>query len=196
MNDNTDKIDLLLKYINKDMPPNEVKRVERLIKSNAELAELYSTILALKKEGGRTNWPNLKKSISTLSLQMFDDFQELRKPRPKISGIRVFDSKAMPLPDGVRPAVVDCRRLKFKIDDLFLEISMYPISANAYEIIGQLSGYEKTGNLIFTLSSGKKKIMANGDKFNLFRFAKVPINDYILSIHFQNKKIGAVGLDL
>ncbi|MFH2037209.1 MAG: hypothetical protein ABIJ45_12465 [Candidatus Zixiibacteriota bacterium] len=196
MTNNYDKTDLLLQYANNALTPGELKKVKKLIESDPEMAALYAAILTLRDEGKRTNWPSLKKSIKTLSSQMFDDFQKLKKTGNKINGVRVFDSKAMPLPEGIRPAVVDCRRVKFKIDKLHLELSMYPISVNAYELIGQLSGFESPGYLTFTLSGGKRKFSVEGDKFHIFRFAKVLQGNYTLNIHFDKKKIGAVGIDL
>ena len=68
----------------------------------------------------------------------------------------------MPLPEGVRPAAVSTRRLKYRIGEDILEISLHPVSPASYELIGQLSGQEPGRILDIQFKSGKsvKKIIA------------------------------------
>ena len=63
-------------------------------------------------------------------------------------------------------------------------------------MIGQLSGVEYDLPIKIYLRSGKIKLITETDKFNLFRYAKVPIARYILKIHIDGKELGNVKIDL
>ncbi|MEW5925437.1 MAG: hypothetical protein AB1746_15760, partial [Candidatus Zixiibacteriota bacterium] len=101
-----------------------------------------------------------------------------------------------PLPEGVRPAAVDCRRLKFKIGDYDLEISMYPISTDSREIIGQVHQARFDKPLEVRLKSGRTSFSVTADRFNLFRFERVPVAEYKMTLISDGQTIGIVDLAL
>jgi hypothetical protein len=192
----SDLIEKLVKFANNKLPASERREIKTLIESDADIAELLHVVKSLKKEGSAVNWNQIMKAATALSAKMFTDFKNSAKKKFAPLGITIYDSKVLPLPEGVRPAKVDTRRIKYKIEDIELDVSLYPISTNAYEIIGQLSGVEYDLPVKIYLRSGKTKLITKTDRFNLFRFAKVPIARYILKIHIDDKELGSVKIDL
>ena len=193
---NMEKIEMLIKYVGNDLAKSEKQLIKSVIKTDPEAANLLTVIKTLYKVGNKTDWTQIKASVIALSSSMFEDYQKSRKKGKAKRGVTIYDSRILPLPDGVRPAVVDCRRLKYKINGLDLEISLYPVSTDSYEIIGQLSGIEHETQLEIKLRSKNTKFSAKTDKYQLFRFDRVPIMDYQFSIHSKENHLGTVEIEL
>lgn len=190
------KIELLLKYIHCKISTEDRRKVAALVKKDRAYAELFASLKELHKEGSMADWEHIHMSAQLISSRIFDDFQKRLNSRRVNHGVRVYDSRVLPLPAGVRPAVVDSRRLKFVIEEINLEISLYPISVDSYEIIGRIAGI-KNGSLIrVELISGKTKFIEEADQYYLFRFARVPVMAYTLNIYSDSKIIGKVDIEL
>jgi hypothetical protein len=196
MNKKSDKVDLLLQYLKGTLSARQMRKVEKLLASDAESRNLYSTMSFVYDEGRLSDWCHIRDSVRRISSRLYDDFQKSIK-RPDLNyGVTIFDSKVLPLPEGVRPAAVDSRRLKFKIASFELDISLYPVSIDYYEIIGQVTGLKVSEPITVTIKSGKTKLYTHADQFNLFRLARVPAKKYTLFIISNRKTIGTVDIDI
>ncbi|MEW5924041.1 MAG: hypothetical protein AB1746_08645 [Candidatus Zixiibacteriota bacterium] len=191
-----DKIELMLNYLSGNLAAGKRRETERLISTNRGLVGLFSVVKGLFLEGQRANWNQLQDATLKLANRLFIDYQKSEKS-PKINhGITVFDSLVLPLPEGVRPAAIDKRRLKYKVGDMDLDISLYPISSSSYEMIGQVFDLEADERLTVRLRSGKREYREVADQFNLFRFMRIPVAKYVMDLLAGRNRIGTVELEL
>lgn len=191
-----DKIELMLNYLKGNLAAGERREIEKMIGVDRELTGLFSIVKRLFLEGQKANWKQLQSSTLKLADRLFTDYQKSVK-NPKIHhGITMFDSMMLPLPAGVRPATIDKRRLKYKIGEMDLDISLYPISSSSYEMIGQIFDLEADSELTVRLKSGKREYRVNADQFNLFRFVRIPVAKYVMDLLSGRNRIGTVELEL
>jgi len=196
MKKDIDRVDLMLDYLRGDLTAEQRRRAEGIIGGDPESAGLFATVESLFTEGQKSDWRPLRDSTLKLAGRLFDDYQKSRK-RTKIKrGITIFDSMMLPLPAGVRPATVDTRRLKYKVGEMDLELSLYPVTTDSYELIGRVYELESDGGLSVRLKSRRHEFKEEADRFNLFRFVRVPISNYALDLILHTKKIGTVALEL
>jgi len=196
MSGDQDCIKILEKYIREELPESDREKVKKLIVSDPKIAGLYNTLKTLEDEKDASGWPQIRDSALNLSTRLFDDFRKKNLKNEVDYGVTVFDSKVLPLPDGGRPAIIDARRLKYIIGRIRLELSLYPVSAASYEIVGQMSGLTDCPAVRVVLKSNKATLTAIADQFHLFRFSRVPVRKYSLLIMNENKRIGLVKLDI
>ena len=196
MNIDFDKVALLIGYLKGGLSRRDKRKAGAMIKSDKDTKELYPVVRELYLNGQGTNWNQVQQAAFKLSARLFKDFLKSRKKRGPAYGITVFDSGILPLPEGVRPATVDTRRVKYRVGDMFLEVSLYPVSIGSYEIIGQISGMEGEAALEVVLKSAGTTFAADTDQFNVFRFPRIPVGKYFLYLVSGNKKIGSVTVEL
>lgn len=196
MKNDKDRITLFLAYLEGQLAKADRQMVESILRSDKDLAELFSVVKELYLEGKSTDWSQIHTSAGQLASRLFDDHQKRVKKAKSNYGVTVFDSKILPLPTGVRPATVDSRRMKYKIGPLDLEVSLYPVSTDSYEIIGQISGTPENTTLNVMLKSASHSFKTEADQFNLFRFRRVPVSKYTLYIISGKKEIGTAMLEL
>ena len=196
MKKSSDKIGFLLKYLKGELSEKELPEVGSIIESDKELSEMYPIIRNLHAAGRKIKWEQVRRSALRLSLRLYDDFQKSRKMTSVRYGVRVFDSGLLPLPEGVRPAIVDTRRIKYKIGEGDLEISLYPVSTDSYEVIGRVSQVACQAPLKVMLKSPTDTYTVEADQFNLFRFVRIPVSSYTLYILAGKRKVGAVGIEI
>ena len=186
----------MLNYLKGNLAAGERREIEKMIGVDRELTGLFSIVKRLFLEGQKANWKQLQSSTLKLADRLFTDYQKSVK-NPKIHhGITMFDSMMLPLPAGVRPATIDKRRLKYKIGEMDLDISLYPISSSSYEMIGQIFDLEADSELTVRLKSGKREYRVNADQFNLFRFVRIPVAKYVMDLLSGRNRIGTVELEL
>lgn len=196
MKEKADNIELLIGLVRGQLPGPEEKRIEAALKADRDLAELYSVIKELHAEAKGLNWPQIGGAVKEISSRLFEDYSKSKR-RPKARyGVALFDSKLLPLPEGVRPAAVDTRRIKYRFDDYILDVSLYPVSPESYEVIGQISAPEEGSLFEVSLKSRGVRLVARTDAFQLFRFERVPATAYELSLKSGKRRIGTVDIEL
>ncbi len=189
-----DRVELLVEFVRGSLSDEEASQVEEALAHDAELAELLQMVKQM--ESSRNEYDNTtNKAAEKLSAQLFDDFLQQTKRGKKGRGVMVFDSRLLPLPDGVRPAAVDTRRMKYRLGELTLHLSLYPISPESFEIIGQLSGGLERIYTVRLVHAGKS-IITETDVFGLFRFERISSDDYELVVFMGKKKVGTVDISL
>ena len=189
-------LDILMRLARGKLPASERRRIEATLKRDRNLRELYSLIKQLDAESQALKWPQIGGAVTDLAGRMYDDIQKARASRRKRHGITLFDSKLLPLPEGVRPAAVDTRRIKYQFDDVSLDISLYPISPDSYEIVGQISGAKEGTQFDVSLKNRQTQLVARTDRFHLFRFERVPAMRYELSLRVGKRLVGTIDIEL
>lgn len=195
MKNNEHIIDLLTAYVCGTLSGKEKRRLEAQLKTDRKMAELCELIKQLRRAGEKTDWTRTQDTAAKLSAQLFDDYQKRKKSGAR-RGVTVFDSRILPLPEGVRPATVSTRRMKFAFADLNMELSLYPITTDSYELIGRISGLESYDNVSVVIRSGKTSFRTATDHHGLFRFERVPALIYTLAIKSGNRICGTIDIEL
>lgn len=192
MDDNVKNIQEIIDYIRGRLGPDRRAEVAKRIAKDRALQRLVTLLGGLQKDMQEIDWPAMKSAAhSLLSRQL----REKRGGRRK-KGVTIFDSQLLPLPEGVRPALVDTRRIRYKIDEMLLEVSVYPVSLNSFEIIGQLSEAEKLAPLTVTMRLGRRKFTTEANEFGLFRFPLMTKGDYIMDIRAGDDPVGEFELEI
>ena len=191
-----DKIGVLIGYLKGDLPRAKRRSAEAMVRQDKELRELYPVVEKLCQTGKSMNWNEEREAALKISTQLFRDYMKGKKLKKPGYGITVFDSRILPLPEGVRKADVGTRRIKYRVGDRLLEVSLYPISTGSYEIIGQTSNMEDDSLSRVILKSGKESFSADTDRFNVFRFPRIPLDKYSLYLIAGKKRIGSVTIEL
>ena len=194
MTQKRDKVELLVDYVRGTLSAEEVLQVEEILARDAKFAELLQ--LVKQMENNRNEYDTTTNTAAEkLSAQLFDDYLQQAKQGKQGRGVVVFDSRLLPLPDGVRPAAVDTRRIKYRLGELTLHISLYPISPESFEMIGQLSGGSERIYTVHLVHAGKP-IITETDLFGLFRFERISSGMYELVVFAGKKKVGTVDISL
>lgn len=144
----------------------------------------------------RVKWSNIQILSERLASKVYDDFIFKNTPGNERAGVCRYDSSIFPVPDGVRPAAVDTRRLRYTLDSCDLELSIYPINLEAFELIGQIHGqpHDTSVNVVLTAKGGSFETRT--DRFHLFRFKRIPCGTYRLCLYYDKDEIGFINLEL
>lgn len=186
----------LIAYLRGD--PDAAQRVEteRLLKNSPELREKLSLLKKLLATVADTNSGEFGNYVRELSSRLFEDFSRSKKGSKTSRGVKIFDSRMIPLPEGVRPAAVDTRRVKFRAGDIRLELAFYPVTPDSYEIIGQLDGVKLSGVYEVVFAGDDRVFAATTDKFFLFRFPRIPVMKYQLRLKDENGAAASFVIEL
>jgi hypothetical protein len=191
-----DKIDRLLDYLRGRLEEREAKKVERELERDPEMKESLILLKELGAESRSVDWNEIDATVRAISSRMVDDYFKKGPGGKQAPGVLIYDSKLLPLPAGVRPASVDVRRLKFRIEEMELMVSLYPVAPKAYELMGQLSGYNRRESIEISLVKGTKKYRTEPDSFQLFHFSRVPSGDYRMLITAGDDTIADLNIDV
>lgn len=186
----------LIKFLRGQLNEEDRDEVERRLAEDPALHRLISLISELQDESDAIDWDNIQSPAHALFDRLLKDVKSSRKNEEVRRGITTFDSKFLPLPEGVRPATVDTRRIKYQVGDSQLDISLYPVSPGSYELIGQLSDLEAGETLEIELRRGHTRLSARSNEFQLFLFPRVPSGIYQLHIKSAGKVIAEVDIEL
>jgi len=156
--------------------------VETALERDADLAATYEVVKSLVKTGRRYRGERLRNVAAELAQNMFRDLRaregNARIPR----GVRVYDSQGMPLPEGVRPSAVETRSLRFRFDGVETELTVYPLTPDSIEVIGQINGLDSSADVVVELRQGRRTFRSRADECGLFRFPRVPQGSYTVSV--------------
>ncbi|MBN2225964.1 MAG: hypothetical protein JW763_01225 [candidate division Zixibacteria bacterium] len=196
MNREPDRVELLMCHLEGECSPDESRRLEALLKTDPALRRLRDFLRESTTSEKRPALYELRSAARELSARMFRDWRRMGSQTDPPRGLAVYDSKNLPIPEGVRPAVVDTRRLKYKTDDMELELSLYPVALNAYELVGQVAGPEITRPCRIELKSEARTMAAATDEFCLFYVPRLPVASYTLTVLADNRAVAVVDIDL
>ena len=169
---NQDKIELLLALVSGSLTGKEKKALVAEMQQDADLADMYDLLKQMSTISGHGSKP-IVSATQKLSQKLYQDFQKNQASQKVPYGIQLFDSSLLPLPEGIRPASVDTRQLKYQIGMAVVELTMYPITVDSVELIGQINGLESYEELSMAVEIKGKSQNVPVDKFGLFRFERV-----------------------
>jgi len=190
------KLNQIVDYIRGELTPEENARVERLIDEDPVLRRLVSWSADIRNENAVIDWNRIGSSAHALIDVQLKQLKISAKRAGKRRGITIFDSKLLPLPEGVRPATVDTRRVRYLTKDGRLDLSFYPVSLNSLEMIGQYSGNGGVSGMAVELRRGRIRLMSTANEFGLFRFPRIPKGIYSLRIRTAGAVIAEIDLEI
>ncbi len=191
-----DDIDLLLEFSRGKLSAVRRKQLQARLQTDRNLAELQSLIDELLARSKDLDWTTLRGAVLDIAGRLFEDYRNAQRRRDKAYGIRIFDSSALPLPEGVRPAAVDTRRIKYRLDVYTVNLSFYPVSPDSYEMIGQVSWAPEGTVFEVTLQAKGFRKSVQTDKYQLFRFEQVPAAACRLTFRLHRKVAGRIDIEL
>jgi hypothetical protein len=126
---------------------------------------------------------------------MFEEFNKGKKKNINI-GINIYDSGVLPKPSGVRPSIVETRKLKYKFDEFTLEIALYPVTVFAYELVGFVDRLSEGHEYKVELLQDGQTLRAKVDDANMFIFKRISAENNRLQILRDGDVIGIVDLKI
>jgi len=188
-------IEQLNALISGSITGKEKKTLLDQIQNDAELADMYKILLNLSVVSSR-NKKSLQQATQKLSKKVYTDFLKEQASAEIQYGVQIYDSSLIPLPSGVRPALVDTRSLKYQVGNFVVELTVYPITLDSVEIIGQVSTMKKNSTINVSVESKGKRQKGVVDQFGLFRFDRVALGVCTLTFTTENFKEGVIELSL
>lgn len=195
MKNNQDKIEQLFALLSGSLVGKQKKALLDELQKDTELSDMLD-ILRKMYELTPQNSKSTILAAKKLSKTLYNDFLKEQSSPEKQFGVQVFDSSLLPIPKGVRPASVDTRLLKYQFGKSIVELTVYPITVDSVEIIGQISGVEKEKKIVVIAETNGKTQKTDVDEFCLFRFARIVSGDCRLLFSFENAKEGVIELTL
>ena len=187
----SDIFEQLLRYRRNELPPKEKAAMERRLVKDAEVREMLGLLDRLDRSSDQPE-SDIAGAARELADRIFRDYS-LRRPQSRVPvGVTVFDSKLLPIPAGVRPAAVDTRQVRFRIDDCEVILMLYPVAPDSYEIMGQIGEGLSDSPLSLGLSKRGFRGAATTDEFGLFRFDRVPLGAYRLTVFDGTRPLGLI----
>ncbi len=192
---NQDKIELLIAYMSGSLTGIEEKALVAEMQQVPEMAEMYDMLKNMSSISGHGSKPIIS-ATQKLSQKLYQDFLKNQASDKLQYGVQLFDSALLPLPEGIRPASIDTRQLKYQIGELVVELKMYPITVDSVELIGQIEGLDSYDEFSVTVETKKKNQNTSVDKFGLFRFERIAVGNSSLYLMKNNSKEGVIELTL
>ena len=189
-------IELLLNYLENKLDKKARAEIEQKLAADAGLRQICSVLRQLLEDSEAVGGGESGEAVRKISDSIFDDFQKSKNNRGILRGVKLFDSQVLPLPEGVRPAVVETRRVKYRMEEYGLELSFYPVTSDAYEIIGQMTGPVADEPVRVVLKGKGCEFTADSDRFLVFRFPRVPVMKCRLYLLVKGRKLAAVDIEL
>jgi hypothetical protein len=126
---------------------------------------------------------------------IFENFHKNRRRQDDRDAHLYYDSRAIPLPQGVRPSLMSERRLKYSAGDVTLELSVTPVFPGRFEVTGRFDGAARESTIISRLK-GRRTVRAETDEFGFFTFSSVDPGTYSLHCKVGDKEIIVHDLEL
>jgi len=189
-------LELLIEYLRGQLDEETRARMEQRIADDPVLEEMVRFLSDIRHETEAADWKKMQRPSHALFERLLKDVNHNQRNTSEEYGITIYDSRLLPLPEGVRSGAVDTRRVKYLIGNAELEVSVYPVSPRSFEVIGLLSGIEPGEAIEVILSAGKTKFTVRANRFNLFRYPRIPTGSYTMSLRDGGKSIGRISIDL
>jgi hypothetical protein len=190
-----DKEKLLSELLKGDLSGKEAEEALRILESDPEFRELLHELEQERERRKDDYWRQLRRAAH----QLVDGMLEQRSAdteRQSRHGLLTYDSSLLPLPQGVRPAAVETRRLKWTVGDFRVELACHPLSAASWELIGRIEGLSRRPLPTVRLQSEDRQYETDVDDFGVFRFERVPAGSYDVLIVLESRIAGSMSLSL
>jgi hypothetical protein len=195
VSDKSKTIENLILYFSGKLNGFAKKSLEQKLKKDRELREIYKLLKSSMKDKPIPDTAETSGRLKSLSNRMFEEFKKGKMKNINI-GINIYDSGVLPTPSGVRPSIVDTRRLKYKFDEFTLEIALYPVTVFAYELVGFIDRLPEGHKYRIELLQDDQILSANVDDANMFLFKRISMENNNLRILCDGDVIGIIDLKL
>lgn len=195
MRKDQEDIELLVSYLKGKLDKAATEQVETRLRTSAEFKRMYELVADLHRKGINPETAIMADSAKKLSMRMIRD--HLKNAASKfVQGVTIYDSGVLPLPEGVRPATVDTRQIRYRVGACDVELSLYPVTPSSYELIGHISSDRPDRKFEISVKAGRKTSKTTTDKHEIFRFARLDVDKYVMVIRSEGEEIGRIDLDL
>lgn len=192
---NQEKIEQLLSLLNGSLKEKDKSILLEELQNNVELFDMFE-LLKKMDEISPQDSKSMILASKKLSQSLYRDFLKKQASPNLLYGVQVYDSTLLPLPKGVRPASVDTRLLKYQVGGVGVELTIYPITIDSVELIGQIRNIEKNQEITISAETHNKTFTTNIDEFGLFRFERIDAGDCRLMFSIENEKKSIIELTL
>ena len=117
-----------------------------------------------------------------LAGSIFRSFKDDRWAKDQSTAHLYFDSRAVPLPEGVRASLSSQYRLKYQTGGGQVELSVSPVYPGRFELTGRYEGEIESEPVAVRLK-GRKTLNGHFDRYGFFSFPAV--NPGVYSLSFQ-----------
>jgi len=172
------------------------KIVKGLLSENKSAREIASIVKLLKSKSSQKPKKEIFKAVQHLAIKMIADFIDHDSGSTSNKGIILYDSMLLPIPDGVRPATVERRQLRYRVRDSVIVISLYPKTPDSFELLGQVivSGDSLVDRV--KLKTGSFSSTISIDEYGVFRFPRVEKGNCKVFILNNRVNVGYIELEL
>ncbi len=186
----------VLEYLAGRMAPQQERKFEQRVKTDPELSELLEDMKDISAQVDNGLWRSLRDPVHNLVSKMVEQARKVVSDGPPYVGLVTFDSRLLPLPEGVRPASVGICRMKYDLGPYRVELSCHPLSASTYEVMGQVDGWQHELPPSLTLKSGSSSYSTTANQFAIYRFDRVPAQSYCLQLAEGSSIVGELTFEL
>ncbi|MEW5924046.1 MAG: hypothetical protein AB1746_08670, partial [Candidatus Zixiibacteriota bacterium] len=96
MQNDADKIELLLKFSRGELTGDAEQAVREALEKDPELRTIYQLLLDIQTDTGGKDWSQIMNFASESASRMFDDFMRNHREGTNLYAIRTYDSKLTP----------------------------------------------------------------------------------------------------
>lgn len=190
-----DKDELLALLVRGQLKSREAKEARRVLEADPVYRDLLSGLTDGRDQRTNDYWRQLRSATHSLVDEILKQLDQ-QAGKEETRGLLTYDSSLMPLPEGVRPAAVDSRRLRWACGPFRVELACHPVSTSRWELIGRLEGWDCKRPPVIILDTGKQRFTAKADEFSVFRFNRVPSSEYELIVTSGDDKLGSMALSI
>ncbi len=189
-------VELLWRYCCESVTAEEVREVESLFESHRGSQEMARFLKEFRRDSGHPNSQKLSSAASRLARDAIRAFLAGAGEEAPHRGIPVFDSALLPAPEGARPSGLDCRRLRYKMNEWEVDLASYPLTPDSAELMGFVSGPLVGGRLKVRLHNDHSDFCVEALADRSFRLQRVPVAKYRLLISDGDDPIGLIEVEL
>lgn len=120
--------------------------------------------------------------------EIFERFFVRRSSSGKAAAHLYYDSRAIPLPEGIRPSLLSERRMKFAAGKGRIELSIVPVFPGRFEITGRFENAGSSQPQTVRLK-GRQMFNTRTDTYGFFSFAAVNPGTYQLHIGSHKQEV-------
>lgn len=150
--------------------PSERAELRRRLESDNDFRRVLMDLLEMKSDDS-AGWDVVMPAARELARGIIDS---VAKGDLRTTGVITYDSSLLPLPQGVRSAGVDTRRLKVDLGEGGLSLTLYPVTPKSYRVMGQLHNIVRMAELTALVRAGGKSLKARCNEGGVFILDKVP----------------------
>jgi hypothetical protein len=178
---------ILVKYLKGetvDMP-----QWTRAIEGDPENRAAVTTLRMLQGMFHRLEWDKTIAASRQVAAGIFAGVRTRQRAKSRRHAVLYYDSRIVPLPDGIRPSLMSERRLRYHTDAGNIELSISPVFPGRFQITGRLDG-DIAGRIDAVHLHGRKSYQTVTDEYGFFCFSTVNPGGYAL--HFKLEGNGIV----